>query len=122
MVCFFHICLICYTMNLNSFVLLSQRIGIICNVLRHPLLESNILFSRKQITSWAVEDSILAIEKARVIRYAIASAKWAGTGHTVCVSYDADEEFSRIHTRAKHRHRARSARGILRDMQAEFYS
>ena len=33
------------------------------------------------------------------------------TGHTVCVSYDADEEFSRkIHTRAKHHHRAQSAR------------
>ena len=65
-------------MNLNSFVLLSQRIGIICNVLRHPLLESNILFSRKKITSLAVEDSILAIEKARVIRYAIASVRQMG--------------------------------------------
>ena len=64
-------------MNLNSFVLLSQRIRIICNVLRHPLLESNILFSGKQITSWTVEDSIFSIQESRVVRRAI-SFKAAG--------------------------------------------
>ena len=72
------------TMNLNTFLLLSQRIWIIRDILRHPLLESNILFSGKQITSWTVEDSIFSIQESSVIRRAIsfkAAGEWEILGY-----------------------------------------